>query len=180
MKLVVEVLKCCEVQYRRRRPIGEPFPGTHQEDCCRCGKPLPWDPKFEDLSNDVMEAAQPIISSKPDFRCRVASTEARPVDDTGVRLRNFHTCGAEIFTGYSNFNGHHFDVHFYESREEADPICECPHCGDPLHTGNVRTPHEFIDINLREPAEETHPSGLSGEHDVVLDAIHEEALHGVE
>ncbi len=29
-----------------------------------------------------------------------------------------------------------------------------------------------------EPKPDEHPSGLSGEHDVVLDAIHQECLHG--
>ena len=39
----------------------------------------------------------------------------------------------------------------------------------------TRLPCDRSDENLAE-----HPSGLSGEHDVVLDAIHQECLHGRE
>jgi hypothetical protein len=33
-------------------------------------------------------------------------------------------------------------------------------------------------LELVEPPPVEHPSGLSGEHSVVLDAIHQECLHG--
>lgn len=42
---------------------------------------------------------------------------------------------------------------------------------------NGRRVHRYRLIEREE--NEPHPSGLSGEHSVVLDAIHQECLHGI-
>lgn len=64
----------------------------------------------------------------------------------------------------------------------ARRIEKCPQCGANItqtNLGGGKTDDYCEECGWPDENRPVHPSGLTGEHDVVLDAIYKESLHGL-